>query len=274
MRWFATLLVVMSVVHIASSARTKAPLKPTVSFANAREQKYLSRYARHSRSPQKVLAGKSFEELQQFAKEAFPVEAVTPTTEALQKDRTKALPEVVKVAELDFNTDIKVITNALRGFGNNLVQKALAKTPSKWQEALGLYGFGSGHWSGGWVIGCPDEGSTQFKQEVLYIGTVDGVDCEDEKQREDEITMVPCQWWVQKDSGINPHLMYNPKGFPCQNDVKAIRRATKSWTLFGKQPNLCLWTGPEVIVLNDDIQQCWSHKISIENRYKIVDLCN
>jgi len=123
-------------------------------------------------------------------------------------------------------------------------------------------------------MGCPDEGSTELKKDYLFIGSVDGVDPEDENQREDEIAMVPRQWWVQKDSGINPHLMYNPKGFPCQKDVKAIRRGVKSWTLFGKQPNLCLWTGPEVVILNDNSKQCWSHKISIENGNRIANLCS
>lgn len=121
---------------------------------------------------------------------------------------------------------------------------------------------------------CQDEGSTQTNRERLYIGSVPGVDREDEKYREDEITMVPHQWWVQKDSGLNPHLMYNPKGFPCQKDVKAIRRASNSWTLFGKQPNLCLWTGPEVVVLNDNSEGCWSRKISIESGPQIDSFCN
>lgn len=124
-------------------------------------------------------------------------------------------------------------------------------------------------------MGCPDEGSKELKREALFIGSVDDIDRENEENhREDEINRVPRQWWVQKDSGINPHLMYNPKGFPCQKDVKAIRRGTKSWTLFGKQPNLCLWTGPEVVILNDDSKQCWSHQINIENVHRIANLCN
>merc|ERR1719162_2739716 len=112
-------------------------------------------------------------------------------------------------------------------------------------------------------MGCPDDGAMELKKDYLYISNADGKDG-------NSMTTVR-RWWLQKGSGLAAPVAYRPEEYPNQKVVEAVRRGTTSWTLFGKQPNLCLWTGQEVVILNDTSAQCWSHKISMEDSQRIVD---
>jgi len=202
----------------------------------------------------------------------------------LQAFEKVAEAEVVKVAGLDFNTHIWVITKELYNFG---------------RDCFGfLFGYGEHrYWPGGWVMKCPGEGEKKVPrhwvpqtEDYIFVGRI--VESAD---------MAPSKWWLTRGTGHEPGLMYEPKVNLHQKDVRAIRRSTVN------SRYLCLWTGredqeeQEVVILRYEEehedkrrtrgsryreegervvaaaaapqQSCWSHEISIEANGRIADLC-